>query len=134
MAHKRDSTDFPTHHTASDPAYLALGSEDPPREGAERANRRSLRRFQRGYLLEIPILLFILVLVLSILIPRLSFNGQKVLLGLAAVPILFCLFYIIVAPGWVPQTSGRVGRGFRVALFLGCAAAIVAGVASFLLR
>src|ERR1700680_3560664 len=94
----------------------------------------SPRRFQRGYLLEIPVMLFIIVLALSVLVPRLPFNGQKVLLGIAAVPIVFCLFYMIVTPGWVPGTSARGGRVWRVALFLGCAAVIVAGVGAFILR
>jgi len=92
------------------------------------------RHLQRGYLFEIPITLFILVVVLAVLMPRLSLTGQKVLLVIAAAAVLFCLFYLIVMPGRVPGTSGRGGLFWRVALFLGCAAAIVAGVGTFVLR
>jgi hypothetical protein len=98
------------------------------------ANSLSPRQFQRGYLLEIPIVLFIFVVVLSVLMPRLPLNGQKVLIAISAVPIVLCLFYMIVAPGWVPGTSGRGHRAWRLALFLGCAAAIVAGVGAFIAR
>lgn len=79
-------------------------------------------------------MLFILVVALAVLMPRLGLIGQKILLAIAAVPIVFCLFYIMVIPGWVPGNSGRGGRVWRVALFVGCAAAIVAGVGAFILR
>jgi hypothetical protein len=94
----------------------------------------SPRQFQRGYLLEIPIILFVLVIALSLLMPRLSLIGQKIAIGIAAIPIVFCLFYMIVAPGWVPGTHRRTGLILRMTLFLGCAAAIVVGVGAFILR
>jgi hypothetical protein len=89
---------------------------------------------QRGYLREIPLLLLVLALVLGVLLPRLPPGGQKVALAVAAVPTVVCLFYMIVAPGWTPNAS-RGGRlRWRMALFLGCAAALVAGVATFIVR
>jgi hypothetical protein len=94
----------------------------------------SPRQSQRGYLLEIPIILFVLLIALSLLMPRLSLIGQKIAIGIAAIPILFCLFYMIVAPGWVPGTRRRVGLIVRMTLFLGCAAAIVTGVGAFIFR
>ena len=98
------------------------------------ASQLSPRQSQRGYLLEIPVMLFILVLALAILAPRLPLIGQKVLIGVAVVPIVFCLFYMIVAPGWVAGKSGRVRRAWRMALFLGVAGAIVAGAGGFIFR
>jgi len=68
------------------------------------------RHSQRGYLVEIPLMLIILVLALSLLAPRLPLIGQKVLIGVAVVPIVFCLFYMIVVPGWVPGSSIRPRR------------------------
>lgn len=97
-------------------------------------NRAGSRQLQRGYLLEMPIMLFIVVVVLAILMPRLPLSGQKILLVVAGVAILFCLFYMMVVPGWMPGESGRGRRVWRVALFLGCAAVIVAGVGTFVLR
>jgi hypothetical protein len=89
---------------------------------------------QRGYLLEIPIILFVVLIVLAILLPRLPPTGQKVLIGIVAVAIVFCLFYMIVVPGW---TSGESSRGWlvwRVALFLACAAVLITGAGAFILR
>lgn len=79
-------------------------------------------------------MLFILLLALAILAPRLPLIGQKILIGLVVVPILFCLFYMIVVPGWVPGSSGRTRLVWRAALFLGCAALIVTGAGAFILR
>lgn len=79
-------------------------------------------------------MLFILLLALAILAPRLSLIGQKVMIGAAALPIAFCLFYMIVAPGWVPGSTGLAWRALRVALFVGLAAAILAGAGAFILR
>jgi hypothetical protein len=79
-------------------------------------------------------MLLILVVGLSILVPRLPLVGQKVMIGVAVLPIVFCLFYMIVAPGWVPGRSGRARRAWRVVVFLGLAAAIVAGAGGFILR
>jgi hypothetical protein len=98
------------------------------------ASRLPPRQPQRGYLLEIPVMLFIIVLAVAILAPRLPLIGQKVLIGVAVVPILFCLFYMIVAPGWMPGRFSLARRVWRVGLFLGCAAAIIAGVGAFILR
>jgi hypothetical protein len=98
------------------------------------ASHLSSRQFQRGYLLEIPVLLFILLLALAILAPRLSLIGQKVMIGVAVLPIVYFLFYMIVAPGWVPGSTGRARRALRVALFIGLAAAIAAGAGGFILR
>jgi hypothetical protein len=79
-------------------------------------------------------MLFVLVIALAILAPRLPPIGQKVLIGVAVLPIVFCLFYMIVVPGWVPGKSGLLRRAWRMALFLGCASAIVAGAGGFILR
>jgi len=91
-------------------------------------------QFQRGYLVEIPIILFLLVVVLSIVMPCLPLAGQKALIGIAAVPIVFCLFYMIFAPGWMPGESVGRRHVWRMALFLGCAAMVVVGAGSFILR
>jgi hypothetical protein len=97
-------------------------------------NGLSSRQFQRGYLLEIPIMLFLLLVVLALILPGLPLNGQKLLLAIAVVPIVFGLFYMVVIPGWMPGSVSWGSRVWRVALFLGCAAAIVAGVGAFILR
>jgi hypothetical protein len=77
---------------------------------------------------------FLLVIVVAIVMPRLPSSGQKALIGIAVVPIVLCLFYMIVAPGWVPGSSGRAPRALRMALFAALAAAIVVGAGDFILR
>jgi hypothetical protein len=80
------------------------------------------------------LILFVLVIALSLVMPRLPILGQKIAIVIAAIPIVFCLFYMIVVPGWVPGTQRRAGLILRMTLFLGCAAAIVTGVGAFILR
>jgi hypothetical protein len=80
-------------------------------------------RYQRGYLYEVPVILLALILALALILPHLSVLGQKVLLGVATIPILCCLFYLIVRPG---RTAAAPQRGHiygRVILFLAFAVA-----------
>jgi hypothetical protein len=93
-----------------------------------------LSRFQRGYLYEIPTVLLVLLLALALILPGLSVFGQKVLLGVSIVPILYCLFYVIVRPG---RTAARIQRGYaygRLAFFLACAIAATVLIAFFIHR
>jgi hypothetical protein len=98
------------------------------------ANNQSPRRSQCGYLLEIPIILFILVIVLSFVLPRLPLIGQRLVIVIAAIPILLCLFYMIIVPGWAAGSRRHGICTWRVALFLACAAVIATGVGAFILR
>jgi hypothetical protein len=93
----------------------------------------SIRRRQRGYLLELPVLLMILLVGAAMLLPRLTPAAGKVLVGMVALPVLVLLYIMIVRPGWQPGGSGvRTVRG-RIALFVCLAAALVAGVLLFAL-
>ena len=94
-------------------------------------NPLALRR-QRGYLMEIPILLAAVALGVALLFPALSPIGRKILLVAAVFPVLFCLYYMIVIPGWRPHPS-RLSQTTRMVLFIGAAIAIVAGVVMFVL-
>ncbi len=96
-------------------------------------NMRTLRHRQRGYLLEIPLLFVAIVVILSIVLPMLPPLGKKILVALAAVPILFALFYMIVIPGWTPDTSGRLKWPWNWVVFLLVAIPIVLIVVAFIL-
>jgi len=96
-------------------------------------NRVRLRRFQRGYLFEIPLIMLAVFVALALVLPHLSVAGRKGLLTVATVPTLGCLFYLIVAPGWARGAQPRGRAAIRLALFLACAAAIVAAVAVYVL-
>lgn len=90
-------------------------------------------RRQSGYLLEVPILLVLVVLGATFLFPQMSPVGRKILVAIAALPILFCLHYMIVTPGWQPDTRGRLRPPWNLMAFLLVAAVIVAGVVMFVL-
>jgi hypothetical protein len=98
------------------------------------ADNPARRRFQRGYLREIPIVLLILLVALSLAIPRLPSIGRKIAIAAAVVPILGCLFYMIITPGWRPGDEARRRSAWRLTLFLGCAAVIIAGAGAFMLK
>jgi hypothetical protein len=100
----------------------------------QRPAPKRTRRSQRGYLREIPLLLLVVALVLAVLLPRLSPGARKLALAAAALPAVAALYYMIVVPGWLPETRAGRRRGWRLAMFLGCTAAIVAAVAAFILR
>jgi hypothetical protein len=90
-------------------------------------------RVQRGYLIEIPILLVIVFMVVAIVLPLLSPLGKRIMLGLAALPVLFFLYYMIVTPGWMPSDRKRLRRPWSLIVFLIVAAAIIAGVVAVIL-
>ena len=87
---------------------------------------------QRGYLMEIPLILAVVVMGVFILLPMLPPLGRKVLMVVAAFPVLFCLYYMIVIPGWRPNPS-RLGPKVRIVIFAGVVVGVVAGVLMFVL-
>lgn len=95
-------------------------------------NKPSSSQRQRGYLLEIPILFVVVVIVMSIIIPKLPPLGQKIAFAIAAIPILFFLFYMIVIPGWTPGYEGRLKWPWNWLVFLLVAIPIVAVVLAIL--
>jgi peptidoglycan/LPS O-acetylase OafA/YrhL len=89
-------------------------------------------RRQRGYLMEVPLLLMVVGVVAAILVPNLEPVGQKIVVGLAAVAALFGLYYMIVVPGWTPG-GGGLRRPWNWLAFALAALAIGAGAALFIL-
>ena len=79
-------------------------------------------------------MLLMLLIVLSLVVPRLPSAGRKIVIAISVIPVVFCLFYMIAAPGWVPGNGGRGLGVWRIVLFLGSVTAIVAGVGIFILR
>ena len=89
-------------------------------------------RRQLGYLMEIPILLAVVVLGVFFLLPMLPPVGRKILLVVAAFPLLLCMYYMIVIPGWRPHPS-RLSQKARLAIFVCVAMGVAAGVVMFVL-
>ena len=82
------------------------------------APRLPARTLQRGYLLEIPLLIATA--------PVLPPVGQKVLLCLVAAAIMFGLYYMVVVPGWMPGDKARLRPPWNRVVFLALAAVVVA--------
>ncbi len=93
--------------------------------------RRPGHAIQRGYLMEVPILLAVVGIVVAVVLPHLPRFGQKIFLGAAAIPVLFCLYYMIVIPGWSPNSSGHLRPPWSWMVFGLVAAAIIAVVVAF---
>jgi hypothetical protein len=94
---------------------------------------RSWRRLQRGYMMEIPILLMVVLVVVALVLPNLPPLGRKIFLGLAAVPVLYFLFYMLITPGWMPGDKGRLRPPWNWLVFLLLAGAILFVVVAFAL-
>lgn len=115
----------------------------PPRLGADptppafRARiarvRPGARRRQAGYLLEVPLILFVAAMVLSLVLPRLSPGPASVAVLVGAGVVLFCLYYMIVVPGWRPGAV-PMGRAKRLALFGGACLLVVGSAALFIVH
>ncbi|WP_186405705.1 hypothetical protein [Candidatus Accumulibacter aalborgensis] len=67
---------------------------------------------------------------MAALFPNLPPLGQKVLVGVATLPVLYSLYYMIVTPGWMPGNE-RFKPILRLSAFLLLAATIVTGVTIF---
>jgi len=90
-------------------------------------------RPQHGYLMEVPILMAVIAICAAMLLPRRPPMGQKVLSALATVPVLLCLYYMIVNPGWQPGQQLRLRGSLRWIAFLLVAASVLCGAGLFLL-
>ena len=89
-------------------------------------------RLQYGYLLEIPIMLMVGGAVVATLFFHLPPVGQKVLVCGMALPLLCCLYYVIVAPGWMADKA-HLKPTLRLLAFLLLTAMIGTGVSIFIL-
>lgn len=69
-------------------------------------------KYQRGYLLEIPLIIMITGILLAILMPILPKIATKILAVIGAIIFIAGFYYIIVIPGWQPNASqlGRIGK------------------------
>lgn len=83
--------------------------------------------------MEIPLLFLMMIVVVAIIIPYLSSLGRKILISIAAVPILFAIYYMIVSPGWMPGDRTRLRPPWNWLVFLLVAALVVVVVVMIVL-
>lgn len=88
---------------------------------------RNTGRYQRGYLLEVPLLVSAVAIVTTFLWNVLPEWAAKALLGFAVVVWIGGLYYMWVAPGWQPENKGSRVRKSRIFL-VGIVLLIVVGL------
>lgn len=81
--------------------------------------------------MEIPIMLAVVGVVAALVLPHLSPFGAKVFIGIALLPVLYFLYYMIVIPGWMPSDTNRLRPPWSVVVFTLVAAAITGGYILF---
>jgi 4-hydroxybenzoate polyprenyltransferase len=93
----------------------------------------SSRYSQSGYLLEIPIILFITAVLLAVLLPNLPDLAGKVVIVVVALIWIAGLYYMIIIPGWQPGRGNpsRVGQFFKLILFIALAICILLGTGAY---
>ncbi len=64
-----------------------------------------MARQQRGYMIEIPLIVVAMAVLASIILPKLPPLGQKITAVLAALVFIAGAFYMIVIPGWQPDAK-----------------------------
>jgi predicted membrane channel-forming protein YqfA (hemolysin III family) len=85
------------------------------------------RYSQSGYLMEIPIILFITAVLLGVLLPNLPDMAGKIVVIVVALIWIAGLYYMIVIPGWQPgaESPSRSGKVMRLILFIALAICIL---------
>lgn len=96
-----------------------------------RAPRAGCR--QSGYLMEIPLMMGAVGVMLAILLPVLPKGFGKILLAAGALVWIACLYYILLAHGWLPGEMQRRGLTLRIGAFLGLALLIAAVAGTYVL-
>jgi hypothetical protein len=88
---------------------------------------RHPERYQRGFLLEVPLLMSAVAIVTMSLWNVLPAWAAKAMLGFAVLVWIGGLCYMWVAPGWQPRPTGSRGRKSRIFL-IGIVLLIVVGL------
>ena len=100
--------------------------------GVHMASRR-LRCGQHGYLMEVPIILAVTLITLAVFLPMLPPIGRKIAMVVAALPVLYCLYYMIVTPGWRPNPTRWLTPLLRMIIFALVTVAVVTSVVIYVI-
>ena len=95
------------------------------------------RRYQRGYLREVPLLMMAVSLVTALLWPVLPGWAAQVMLGFAGLVWIGGLYYMWWMPGWQPgnrpsrrPNRGRVWIGLALLILIGGGLALLISASS----
>lgn len=94
-----------------------------------------VRHYQRGYLLEVPLLMVAMGIAMALLWPVLPEWATKVMLGLAGLVWMGGLYYMWMIPGWQPgnihsrrPNRWRVLIGIALLILIGGGVALTIGI------
>ena len=89
---------------------------------------------QAGYLMEIPLIMALVGVALTILVPVLPGVPGKIAMVAGGLVWIVGSFYLLVIPGWLPGDSHRMNRNLRIAGWLAIALTITVVVVSLLVQ
>jgi len=87
---------------------------------------------QRGYLLEVPLLVAAVLVVGLLLLPHLGPGGRKLAVGAGAGLLLAGAYYLLLAPGRLVGAPAGPPRAVRRLLFGALALVLVLGAGAFI--
>jgi hypothetical protein len=96
--------------------------------------RRAIMKTQKkqsGYMIEIPIGIALVIFILSVLLPKLPLVAAKALAIMGALLVTAGAFYMLIVPGWQPNSSGRLGRPWNWIVFILIAIALIGAAVAF---
>ena len=92
--------------------------------------RMRRKRLQRGYMIEVAIIVVIVGVLVSSILPHLPPIGQKIAVVLGALVFILGAYYMIVIPGWQPGAK-RLRWPWNLLVFIPVALAIAFVAAAF---
>lgn len=80
---------------------------------------------QAGYLLEVPLLMMVVGIFLAIFLPLLPKIIAKILLVIGALIWIAGSYYMLIIPGWQPDTSSRLRFPWNWLVLIGMSAILI---------
>lgn len=93
---------------------------------------KNSRERQRGFLLEVPLILTVVAILLIIAVPQLPEPFGGMLAAVGAMVLIAGLYYLIVIPGWRPTAEQQSGKAVILAKFVGAAGLVIFAVCMYL--
>ncbi len=80
--------------------------------------RASLPHRQSGYLYEVPLIIMVTGVATAFAVPRLPSILAKLVLVACYLVWIGGAYYMLLRPGWQPDTGRRLGRPWAILLFI----------------
>lgn len=87
---------------------------------------------QSGYMMEVPLLMLAAGIVLAIALPHAPSVLGRILVAVGTLIWIGGLYYMILAPGWLPGSQPGMGRAWKWVLFLVLAGLLAFGAVAYI--